>query len=63
MKCLTEIGVRLHDVYQGIEKLTKGEGGDTIRGRIETLKAYLNSAPLVRKRTLPTERPPLVDEI
>jgi hypothetical protein len=34
-----------------------------MRFRIRSLKKKLNSVALVRKRTIPTERPPLVGEI
>jgi hypothetical protein len=54
----------LHEVKQGIamEEIAV----ETMKGEIDNLKFTIKKQipwPLVRERTIPTDRPPLVDEI
>jgi hypothetical protein len=57
-----DIHTKLHKDWFRHSKVDKGDT-QTHRQQGDIINLKLNSAALVRKRTIPTERPPHVDEV
>jgi hypothetical protein len=56
----SQMGLKLNGTHQ---LLAYVDDVNLLGDNIDTLKKNTNSVALVRERTIPTERPPLVDEV